>query len=239
MIEPGHASLSVREQCRLLGLSRSGLYYEPRRESPENLALMRLMDEAYTQWPFYGVRKMRAHLAREGHAVNVKRVRRLMRLEAIYPKRRLSLSCKGHKHYPYLLTGVQIERPDHVWSADITYVPLRRGLVYLVAVMDWHSRRVLSWALSTSLEAHFCVRAEAMRRYATARQFGGYVPMADGGVPPEIPLRNFLYMAELLRGFADGQPLDTYEPPGALEAALGPADRTFDAPGAVSEACEG
>ena len=168
MIEPDHARLSVRKQCRLLGLARSGLFYEQRGESAENLALMRLIDEAYTQWPFYGVRKMTAHLGRQGHAVNVKRVRRLMRvmgLEAIYPKKRLSLSGEGHKRYPYLLSGVEVVRPDQVWSADITYVRLRGGFVYLVAILDWRSRYVLSWALSATLESEFCVRAleEALR----------------------------------------------------------------------------
>ena len=162
MIEPGHRVLSVRRQCELLELARSGLYYEPRGETAENLELMRLIDEAYTQWPFYGVRKMTAWLRREGHEVNPKRVRRLMclmGLEAIYPKRRLSLSGKGHKRYPYLLEGVEIVRPDQVWSADITYIRLRRGFLYLVALLDWYSRYVLSWALSSSLEAEFCVSA--------------------------------------------------------------------------------
>jgi putative transposase len=168
MIEAGHATLSVRRQCRLLGLARSGLYYEPRGESPEGLGLMRLIDEAYTRWPFYGVRKMTAHLGRQGHPVNVKRVRRLMRLmglEAIYPKKRLSLSGEGHKRYPYLLCGVEIVRPDQVWSADITYVRLRGGFVYLVAILDWYSRYVLAWALSASLDGAFCVWAleEALR----------------------------------------------------------------------------
>jgi len=162
MVESGHAVLSVRQQSRLLGLSRSGLYYEAQGESRENLELMRRLDEAYTQWPFYGVRRMTVHLVRTGQAVNVKRVRRLMRLmglEAIYPKPRLSLSGEGHKRYPYLLAGAAIERPDQVWSADITYIRLRGGFQYLVAVLDWYSRCVLSWALSSSLEAPFCVWA--------------------------------------------------------------------------------
>ena len=162
MIEREHRALSVRGQCRLLGLTRSGLYYEPRGESAEGLALMRLMDEAYTRWPFYGVRRMTAWLRRQGEAFNPKRVRRLMRLmglEAIYPKRRLSLSGAGHKCYPYLLTGVEVDRADQVWSADITYLRLRRGFLYLVAVLDWYSRHVLSWALSSSLDAAFCVWA--------------------------------------------------------------------------------
>jgi len=169
MIEAEHPVLSVRRQCDLLGLARSGLYYEPQGESPENLALMRLLDEAYTAWPFYGVRKITAHLAREGQAVNVKRVRRLMRLmglEAIYPRKRLSVPGEGHKRYPYLLRGVEIVRPDQVWSADITYLRLRRGFLYLAAILDWYSRYVLSWTLSSSLDAAFCVWAleEALAR---------------------------------------------------------------------------
>jgi putative transposase len=160
MIESEHPVLSVRRQCDLLGLARSGLYYEPQGESPENLALLRRIDEAYTAWPFYGVRKMTAHLAREGQAVNVKRVRRLLRLmglEAIYPRKRLRVPGEGHKRYPYLLRGVEIVRPDQVWSADITYLRLRRGFLYLAAILDWYSRYVLSWTLSSSLDAAFCV----------------------------------------------------------------------------------
>jgi len=169
MIEAEHPVLSVRRQCDLLGLARSGLYYEPQGESAENLALMRLLDEAYTAWPFYGVRKMTAHLEREGQAVNVKRVRRLMRLmglETIYPRKRLSVPGEGHKRYPYLLRGVEIVRPDQVWSADITYIRLRRGFLYLAAILDWYSRYVLSWTLSSSLDAAFCVWAleEALAR---------------------------------------------------------------------------
>ena len=162
MIEPEHVSLSVRRQCELLDLARSALYYKPRGESPENLALMRLIDEAYTRWPFYGVPRMTAWLRREGHAVNPKRVRRLMRLmglEAIYAKPRLSASEKAHKRYPYLLRDVVIGRVYQVWSADITYLRLRGGFLYLVAVLDWHSRAVLSWELSTNLESAFCVDA--------------------------------------------------------------------------------
>jgi putative transposase len=168
MVEPAHADLSVRRQCRLLTVSRSGLYYEPRGESAENLALMRLIDEFYTRWPFYGVRRMAASLERQGHVVNPKRVRRLMRLmglEAIYPKKRLSQPGEGHKRYPYLLRDVQILRPDQVWSADITYVRLRSGFLYLVAILDWYSRYVLSWSLSTSLDGAFCLWSlqEALR----------------------------------------------------------------------------
>ena len=169
MIEPGDDALSMRRQCRLLGLARSGLYYEPRGESPANLALMRRIAEAYTRWPFYGVRRMTVWLLRQGERVNPKRVRRLMRLmglEAIYPKKRLSAPGEGHRRYPYLLRDIEIARPDQVWSADITYLRLRRGFLYLTAVLDWRSRYVLSWALSSSLDAAFCVWAleEALRR---------------------------------------------------------------------------
>jgi putative transposase len=162
MIEAGQEVLSVRRQCTLPGLSRRGLYYRPVGESAENLQLMGILDETYTQRPFYGVRKMTAHLRRADHAVNPKRVRRLMRqmgLEAIYPKKRLSLAAEGHKRHPYLLRDLLIDRPDQVWCADITYLRLRRGFLYLAAVMDWHSRYVLSWELSGSLEADFCLQA--------------------------------------------------------------------------------
>jgi putative transposase len=162
MIEPDHPELSVRQQCRLLDLARAGLYYQPRGESAENLHLMRLIDEAYTRWPFYGVPRMTAWLIREGYPVNPKRVRRLMRLmglEAIYAKPRLSAPGGAHKRYPYLLKDVVIDHPDQVWSADITYLRLHGGFVYLAAVMDWYSRRVLSWELSDSLEGEFCISA--------------------------------------------------------------------------------
>ncbi len=137
MIEGGAPELSVARQCKLVGLPRSSLYYRPRGESQENLELMRQMDEAYTNWPFYGVRRMTAYFRRQGYTVNPKRVRRLMKLmglEAIYPRKRLSVAAAEHRHYPYLLTGVEVERPDQVWSTDITYIRLRRGFLYLVAV---------------------------------------------------------------------------------------------------------
>lgn len=152
--------LSIREQCRLVGVSRSGLYYEAEPESLENLGLMRLMDEQYTRTPFYGVRKMTWWLGEQGHTVNGKRVRRLMRqmgLEAIYAKPRLSIPAPGHRIYPYLLRGLKIDRPDQVWSSDITYIRLRQGFMYLVAVMDWFSRYVLAWEVSVSLETAFCL----------------------------------------------------------------------------------
>jgi putative transposase len=160
LVEPGHPQLSVRRQCELLGLSRSGLYYEPAAETAENLRLMRLLDEEYTAHPFLGSRRLTAWLVGQGEAVNRKRVQRLLRLmglEAIYPKPRLSAARAGHRIYPYLLRDVRIERPDQVWSADITYVPLACGFMYLAAVIDWFSRYVLAWRLSNTLDGSFCL----------------------------------------------------------------------------------
>jgi putative transposase len=159
LIEPGHAAVSIRRQCALLGLSRSSLYYEPAEETSENLRLMRLLDKQYTDCPFYGSRRMTAWLVQQGQAVNRKRVQRLLRimgLEAIYPKPRLSVAGRGRRIYPYLLRGVRIERPDHVWSTDITYVPLPAGFMYLAAIIDWYSRYVLAWRLSNTLDGSFC-----------------------------------------------------------------------------------
>jgi putative transposase len=147
----------------LLGLSRASYYYEPVGESAENLRLMNLLDEQYMRTPFYGVLKMTAWLNEvKKENVNVKRVRRLLRLmglEAIYQKPRLSLAAPGHRIYPYLLRGLKITRVNQVWSTDITYIRLLGGFVYLVAVMDWHSRYVLSWEISTTMESDFCVNA--------------------------------------------------------------------------------
>jgi putative transposase len=143
-------------------MSRSGFYYEPAEPSSENLLLMRLLDEQYTHMPYYGVRRMHAWLDTVGHAVNIKRVRRLLRklgLEAIYPKPNLSFNGTEHRRYPYLLHDVPILRANQVWSADITYIRLRGGFVYLVAILDWHSRYVLAWELSNTLDAGFCVDA--------------------------------------------------------------------------------
>ena len=161
-IEQDYSNISIARQCDLLGLARSSYYYCATGESEENLLLMRLLDEKYTRTPFYGVRRMMVWLGEVGHAVNPKRVRRLMRLmglEAIYPKPRLSLGGPGHKIYPYLLSGVPIERINQVWSTDITYIRLRHGFVYLTAVMDWYSRYVLSWEISVTMETSFCVTA--------------------------------------------------------------------------------
>jgi putative transposase len=160
LVEVNHPELSVRRQCELLGLARATFSYEPSGETPENLRLMRLIDELYTGCPFYGSRKITEELTRRGEEVNRKRVQRLMRemgLEAIYPKPRLSAAGRGHKIYPYLLRGVKIERPDQVWSADITYVPLPSGFMYLAAVIDWYSRYVLAWRLSNTLDGSFCL----------------------------------------------------------------------------------
>ncbi len=143
-------------------MSRSGVYYQPRQESAENLGLMRQIDEQYTQTPFYGVPRMTEWLRRQGYTVNPKRVRRLMRklgLEAVYPKPRLSTPGSGHRIYPYRLRGLRIERPNHVWSTDMTFIRMRHGFVYLVAIMDWYSRYVLSWQLSVSLDLSFCLAA--------------------------------------------------------------------------------
>lgn len=168
LIEVGHPALSVRRQCELLGLNRSSLDYEPAGETPEDLRLMRLIDEQYTACPFYGSRRMTEWLIRRGEEVNRKRVQRLMRLmglEAIYPKPRLSTAGQGHKIYPHLLRGVAIERADQVWSTDITYVPMATGFMYLAAVIDWYSRYVIAWRLSNTLDGSFCLEMldEALR----------------------------------------------------------------------------
>jgi putative transposase len=168
-VERGHPEISVRRQCDLLGVNRAGLYYQPVGESEENLMLMRLIDEQYTRRPIYGSRRLVAWLRGQGHGVNRKRVARLMELmgiQAIYPKPRLSQPGEGHKIYPYLLEGVEVTRANQVWSTDITYIRMDGGFVYLVAVMDWFSRFVLSWALSVTMEVGFCMEAlqRAFRR---------------------------------------------------------------------------
>ena len=169
LVEPSHADISLRRQCELLGVNRSGLYYQPCGESAENQKLMRLIDEEYTRRPFYGSRRMMRWLQDRGYGVGRHRVRRLMELlglEAVYPKPKLSQPGEGHKIYPYLLDGVAITRINQVWSTDITYIRMAEGFLYLVAVIDWFSRFVLSWALSLTLEVDFCVEAlqRALRR---------------------------------------------------------------------------
>ena len=154
--------LSLRRQCELVGISRSGFYYEPIPESEANLALMRRLDEMNLEHPFYGSRRLTVLLQREGQQVNRKRVARrleLMGVEVVYPKRNLSQPGEGQRIYPYLLEGLEITGPDQVWCSDITYVPLAYGFMYLAAVMDWWSRYVLAWELSNSLDSEFCIRA--------------------------------------------------------------------------------
>lgn len=160
MIEPEHSAISIRRQCDLLDLSRASYYYTPATESALNLELMRQIDEQYLRTPFYGWPRMTAHLQRLGYAVNHKRVRRLLRLmglEAIYPKPRTTVVDTGHRVYPYLLRDLAIVRPNQVWSADITYVPMAQGFMYLVAIIDWYSRYVVAWQLSNTLDGRFCV----------------------------------------------------------------------------------
>jgi len=154
--------LSIRRQCELLAVGRASYYYEACPETPENLGLMRRLDELHLGHPVYGSRRLTAILRREGAAVNRKRVSRLLQVmgvEAIYPKGSTSQPGEGHRIYPYLLRGLEITGPDQVWCADITYVPMQQGFMYLVAVMDWWSRYVLAWELSNTMDAEFCVRA--------------------------------------------------------------------------------
>ena len=162
MVEKDHPGLSITRQCELLTISRSSFYYTPRGEAPLNLELMRLIDAQFLETPWYGARQMARHLRRQGHLVGRKRMRRLMQLmglETIYSKPRTSAPHPGHKVYPYLLRDLAIERPNQVWCADVTYIPLRRGFLYLVAIMDWASRRVLAWRLSNTLDVAFCMAA--------------------------------------------------------------------------------
>jgi putative transposase len=169
LIEPDHGQISIRRQCDLVSLSRSSFYYEPGKESELNMLLMRLLDEQYTKTPFYGIRRMRAGLNRQGYQVNHKRVQRLMRtmgLYAVYPKPRTTVSNKGDRVYPYLLRNFSIERPNQVWSTDITYVRMQHGFMYLTAIIDWFSRYVLTWELSNTLDGLFCLKAfeQAIRK---------------------------------------------------------------------------
>lgn len=162
MIEPGHPEISMDRQCELIGLPRSSYYYSSQRDRTEDERLMRLIDEQYLKTPFYGTRRMTVWLRRRGETINRKRVVRLMKLMglvAIYPKARKGLSGGASRRFPYLLRGLSIIRPDQVWATDITYIPMQRGFLYLVAVMDWYSRYVLSWRLSNTLDPHFCVEA--------------------------------------------------------------------------------
>jgi len=172
MIARDHPGLSLSRQCRILAISRPSFYYAPKGESADNLALMRRIDELFMKYPFYGSRQMVRQLRREGVAVGRHRVRRLMRLmglEAIYQAPRTSAPHPAHRVYPYLLGGMAIDRPNRVWCADITYIPVQRGFLYLVAIMDWATRHVLAWRLSNTMDASFCVEAleEALDRYGS------------------------------------------------------------------------
>lgn len=173
LIDPESPKLSVSRQCELIYLPRSSYYRQPGetfQESPENMNLMRLIDEEYMRHPFFGTRKMRDYLNRNGHSVNRKRVQRLMRLmgiQSVAPKPNTSKPRKEHKIYPYLLNGLDINAPNQVWCSDITYIPIAGGYVYLTAIMDWHSRFVLSWEVSVTMDDDFCVSAlqSALRRF--------------------------------------------------------------------------
>ena len=175
MIDREHSQLSLVRQCTLLDISRASVYYQPTPARTEDLELMSLMDRQYLKTPFYGSRRrlqttapddgsrrMKAWLRGQGHQVNRKRVRRLMRLmglEAIYRRPNTSKPMPGHRIYPYLLKGLEVSRANQVWAADITYIPLARGFLYLVAIMDWYSRYVLSWQVSNTMDVDFCVQA--------------------------------------------------------------------------------
>mgnify|MGYP002636090601 FL=1 len=176
MIQSNHPKLSVVRQCRLVSISRSVFYHQPRGESARNLALMTQIDRQFLDTPFYGAQQMTWHLRAQGHRVNIKRVRRLMRLMGlmpIYQRPRTSIPAKGHQTYPYLLRGLSVDRPNQTWCADITYIPLAKGFLYLVAIMDWWSRKVLAWRLSNTMDVQFCLDAldEALERHGTPEIF--------------------------------------------------------------------
>lgn len=171
MVIRGHGKLSIVRQCRLLQVSRSGVYHTPRGGSAENLALMQVIDHTFTEWPSMGFRQMRNYLDLNGYSVGRKRVRRLMRLMhlmPIYQQPRTTVPHPEHKKYPYLLREREIDTPNQVWCTDITYVPMRKGFLYFVAIMDWHSRKVLSWRLSSTMDVDFCMEAleEALTKYS-------------------------------------------------------------------------
>ena len=177
LVDRDHGRLSIRRQCELLGVARSGVYRPPpTANDDDDLALMRRIDELFTAWPFLGSRRMTVMLRAQGHAINRKRVRRLMRhmgIAALGPKPRTSKGAPGHKIFPYLLRGMAIEQPNQVWCADITYIPIGRGFLYLVAVMDWASRAVLAWRLSNTMDVSFCLDAlqEALGRFGRPEIF--------------------------------------------------------------------
>ena len=199
MVQANYRRLSILRQCVLLSLSRSSYYYEVTGEPLLNLKLMRLIDEQFLEDPSYGARQMARHLRRQGYGVGRKRVRRLMRkmgLMPIYQRPRTSTPHLEHRVYPYLLRGLDIVRPNQVWCADICYIPMRRGFLYLVAIMDWYSRKVLSWRLSNTLETDFCVVTleEALARYGRPEIFntdqgGQFTSLEFTGVLKEAGVR--------------------------------------------------
>ena len=175
-IEKHHPRLSMRRQCALLSLARSGLYYHPVGESAANLKFMKIIDKQFLNTPWYGSRQMARHMQRQGHKCGrhrVRRLMRLMRLVPIYQTPNTSKKHPQHKIYPYLLRGMEIDRPNQVWCTDITYIPMRRGFLYLVAIMDWATRKVLAWRLSNTMEADFCIEAlkEALAKYGPPEIF--------------------------------------------------------------------
>jgi putative transposase len=235
LIDRGERSPSIRRQCALLGVARSSVYRLPRPANDDDLLLMRRIDELYTAWPFLGSRRIVALLRAEGHRINRKRVQRLMRrmgIAALGPKPRTTKPAPGHKIFPYLLRNLAIERPNHVWAADITYVPIGRGFLYLVAIIDWASRAVLAWRLSNTMDVGFCLAAlgEALARFGkpeifntdqgsqfTSGEFTGMLAAAgirismDGrgrwidNVFIERLWRSLKYEDIYLKGYADGR----------------------------------
>ena len=235
LVDRDHREPSIRRQCQLLGLSRSGVYREPPPANDNDLALMRRIDELFTAWPFLGSRRMAEMLRAEGWPVNRKRMQRLMRrmgIAALGPKPRTTKPAPGHKVFPYLLRNLAIDRPNQVWAADITYVPIGRGFLYLVAVIDWASRAVLAWRLSNTMDVSFCVSAleEALARFGkpeifntdqgsqfTSAAFIGMLAAADirismdgrgrwmDNVFIERLWRSLKYEDIYLKGYADGR----------------------------------
>jgi putative transposase len=176
MVDPTDQKLSIVRQCNLLNLNRSSYYYNPALETDYNLSLMRIIDQEYLKYPFYGSRQMKRHLVRIGYYISRHRVLRLMRkmgIMAIYQKPKTTNRDTSHKIYPYLLRGLNINKPNQVWCTDITYIPLKKGFLYLVAIKDWYSRKVLSWRLSNTMDASFCISAleEALERHGIPEVF--------------------------------------------------------------------
>jgi putative transposase len=230
LLDRNHGQISIRRQCTLLGVARSGVYRPPRPANDNDVTLMRRIDELFTAWPFLGSRRLATLLRAEGHAINRKRVQRLMRkmgIAALGPKPRTTVPAPGHKIYPYLLRELAIERPNQVWAADITYIPIGRGFLYLVAIMDWASRAVLSWRLSNTMEASFCVSAleEALARFGTPEIFNTdrgsqFTSAGDAGAPD----RHRRSVAERLVRPAGVVQLDDMTP-------KGPRSGSFSIPG--------